>query len=230
MIRRSVFAASCALILSAAWSTAQAPIIRNQHNPPLFQRFAAPVSGPIRFLLSDHGLSLVRRSRSPVAIAVLKALGEPLPAASGYPAAIPPDSLFSQPEAAFDANVAGQLATASSQIVPQPQAPVVGGCGADGTVFNLEPAVNAAPQNGESVDFIYNGVAAGADLVVSTANDFRGGLLHTFYYFAPDTERMLARVRRRIAGPDRSERRIRLLHRRRRGGCGSGSWRVLHRR
>ncbi len=115
MIRRSILAATCALILSAAWSTAQAPVIRNPHNPPLFQRFAAPVSGPIRFLLSDHGLSLVRRSKSPVAIAVLKALGEPLPAASGYPAAIPPDSLFSQPEAAFDANVAGQLATASSQ-------------------------------------------------------------------------------------------------------------------
>jgi hypothetical protein len=61
---------------------------------------------------------------------------------------------------------------------------VVSGCGANGTVFNLEPAADAAPQNNSSVDFLYNGVAAGADLVVAGANDLRSGSPRSGYICA----------------------------------------------
>jgi len=48
-------------------------------------------------------------------------------------------------------------------------------CGAGlGTQFNLEPAVNAVPQQLEAVDFIPNGVALNEDLVVGGAFDSRG--------------------------------------------------------
>ena len=41
----------------------------------------------------------------------------------------------------------------------------------NGTRFNLEPRLNAAPQNTESVDFLPNRVAPGVDLVVGAADD-----------------------------------------------------------
>jgi hypothetical protein len=176
MTRRYVITIVLALACPAAWSMAQPswPIVRNPDNPPLFQRFLAPPSGVTRFLLSEPGLRLVRKARTPAAIAVLKALGEPLPPTSQYPAVIPPEGLFSEPELEMSSTVEQQMAGVSEPLITQmPQAPVVSGCGVDGTVFNLEPAANAAAQNGESTDFIYNGVAPGVDLIVGTANDFR---------------------------------------------------------
>jgi len=46
----------------------------------------------------------------------------------------------------------------------------------NGTRFNLEPRLNALPQNTESVDFLLNRVAPGVDLVVGAANDQRSTL------------------------------------------------------
>jgi hypothetical protein len=43
----------------------------------------------------------------------------------------------------------------------------------NGTQFNLEPRLNAIPQNTESVDFLLNRVSPGVDLVVGAANDER---------------------------------------------------------
>ena len=178
MLKRYLSAAICLLFISSSWSIAQAPpVIRNSNNPPLFQSFAAPVSGSTRFLLSEHGLSLLRHSNSPVAVAVLKALGEPLPATSDYPAPIPPQS-----EPVIESEAAWPPASTAEPVTASPQNVLLNGCGINGTVFNLEPAVNAAPQGGESLDFIYNGGTAGADLVVASANDFRSGIVRTFYY------------------------------------------------
>ncbi|HZY59702.1 MAG TPA: hypothetical protein VFE56_08070 [Candidatus Binataceae bacterium] len=192
MTRRYIIAIVLALACPAAWSMAQPsrPIVRNPDNPPLFQRFLAPPSGVTRFLLSKPGLRLVRKARTPAAIAILKALGEPLPPTSQYPAAvIPPEGLFSEPELEMSSTVQQQMAGLAEPLITQmPQAPVVSGCGVDGTVFNLEPAANAAAQNGESTDFIYNGVAPGVDLIVGTANDFRdsfSGLTGYYVHRAP---------------------------------------------
>jgi hypothetical protein len=41
----------------------------------------------------------------------------------------------------------------------------------NGTQFNLEPALNAQPQNSESLDFLLNGAGSGVDLVVGAANE-----------------------------------------------------------
>jgi hypothetical protein len=65
-------------------------------------------------------------------------------------------------------------------LAQSPNIPSANGCGSNGTVFNLEPATNAVPQFSEAVDFFYNGVAAGADLVAEGATDF--GVNGTVYY------------------------------------------------
>ncbi len=180
MLKKCIAPIISLLVVSAIWSQAQAPTIRNPYNPPPFQRFAAPVSGPTRFLFGEHGVSLLRGSGSPVAIAVLKALGEPIPKSSDYPPAIAPEGLFSQPAPILQPQADAEQ---SPLIVQQPQAVTVTGCGPDGTVFNLEPVANAAPQMATSVDFAYNGVTAGADLVVAASDDFRNDMgPRTFYY------------------------------------------------
>jgi hypothetical protein len=180
MIKRSVALILLALAWSANCSMAQPPqpIVRNPNNPPLFQRFAAPPSATLRFLLSDRGRKTLRRLRTPGAIAFLKALGEDVtsqvPAAPSIPAWEAETQSLPEPE----------LLTRSSPqplTLQSPQTPVVNGCGPNGTVFNLEPAADAAPQFTESVDFFYNAIAVGADLVVEGANDFRSEI-GTGYY------------------------------------------------
>jgi hypothetical protein len=78
MARRCFALAILVLVCTSTLSLAQPPqpIVRNPDNPPLFQRFAAPPSGIMRFMLSDRGRQILRRSRTPGAIAILKALGE----------------------------------------------------------------------------------------------------------------------------------------------------------
>jgi hypothetical protein len=147
-------------------------VVRNPNNPPLFQRFVAPPSGVTRFLLSDSGLRMLRKRMTPAAIAILTAMGEPVPKDPIRPVLIiPPQILFAEPQVMIGQEM--QLASPDQAIVALPAIPAVSGCGADGTVFNLEPPANARMQNGESVDFIYNGVGVGADLVVAGASDFR---------------------------------------------------------
>jgi hypothetical protein len=183
MLKRCVSQILIALLCSASWSMAQPqrPIIRNPNNPPLFQRFAAPPSGWLRFLMSSQGRKLLRRSRTPAAMAMLKALGEDITVQP--PPAYPVLNEESAPETAIPSGVetAQQTPNLAAPLIAQSaNIPVVNGCGANGTVFNLEPAANAAPQFSEAVDFFYNGVAAGADLVAEGATDF--GLSGTSYY------------------------------------------------
>jgi hypothetical protein len=45
-----------------------------------------------------------------------------------------------------------------------------------GARFNLEPRNNAVPQQSAATDFMLNGVGTGEDLIVQTANDFRGSI------------------------------------------------------
>ena len=171
MLKRCVSLITVALISSASWSMAQPPQspVRNPHNPPFFQRFAAPPSGWLQFLVSNQGREFLHRARTPAATAILKALGEDVsaesvftPPATGFASAAP-----SQLEAAAGANAS----LAQPLIAQSPNVPGVNGCGFNGTRFNLEPATNAVPQSTEAVDFLYNGVAAGADLIVGGASD-----------------------------------------------------------
>jgi hypothetical protein len=52
-------------------------------------------------------------------------------------------------------------------------------CGKIGSRFNLEPRKNAVFQNGPTADFILNGAGPGADLILQTANDWRGAFPST---------------------------------------------------
>ena len=146
---------------------------KNPHNPPLFERFAAPPSGLLRLLLSDRGRGALMRLRPAAAAPFFKALGvkpgtqltpEQTPdyaPPSGIPAPSRPGDVVSQSPAVL--------------IKQSPQAVTVAGCGSNGTVFNLEPAANAAPQFAETVDFFYNGLGTGLDLVMEGADDFNLG-------------------------------------------------------
>lgn len=147
------------------------------HNPPPFEGFLASPSAPIRFLASERGRELLSRAPGAGAKAILRALQ------TRGKAPIDTHTLSRfQPQLAAIAQA--ELASGeAAQPPPMPRfgssmiaAPVVSGtCGtANGTVFNLEPALSALPQNEESVDFLLDGVAAGADLVAQGANDFRG--------------------------------------------------------
>src|SRR5262249_52454513 len=83
---------------------------------------------------------------------------------------IPSQPMFSEPPVMFSAHTQSSAAARSQLAIPE--TPVVSGCGPNGTVFNLEPALNARLQDEESVDFLYDGVAPGADLIVAGADDF----------------------------------------------------------
>jgi len=72
----------------------------------------------------------------------------------------------------------GQLAhtlSASLSNNSQPASATTAPCSmTTGTRFNLEPRANAVVQNAPAVDFLPNRLGSGADLIVETANDFRG--------------------------------------------------------
>jgi hypothetical protein len=122
---------------------------RSGRPPGPFQNFAASPSAPIQFLLSERGRELLRRSPTPQADAIRRSLGDTSPRRSPLASAM-------------------QLTSNSAAIGTA--------CGTSGTKFNREGTANAMPQNEESLDFLQNRVAAGADLLVSGANDYRGFL------------------------------------------------------
>ncbi|MEO8658958.1 MAG: hypothetical protein ABI693_10835 [Bryobacteraceae bacterium] len=113
-----------------------------------------PPSATARYLVSEEGRSLLEVSGHPLSRSMNGAFGEPSAAAltaartrwRAYTASAPPDA---QPAAT----------------------PCTGNSGAR---FNLEQRAGAAPQQNASADFILNGSGPGNDLVVQTANDFRG--------------------------------------------------------
>src|SRR5262249_758443 len=158
------------LLFFASQPIAQAapPPVRNPRNPPLFRRFAAPPSGWLQFLVSNQGKKYLRRSRTPASVAILKALGEDVSPQSFYR---PPEGFASAAPPRIETESATGAGVAQPLSVQSPNAPTPNGCGFDGTVFNLEPATNAVPQFTEAVDFFYNGVASGADLIVGGAGD-----------------------------------------------------------
>jgi hypothetical protein len=67
-----------------------------------------------------------------------------------------------------------EISAQRAQIGNEPAAGSVPCNNNGGARFNLEPRKNAVFQNGASADFILNGAGSGADLIVQTANDWRG--------------------------------------------------------
>ncbi len=125
-----------------------------QSMPVAFRGFRVPPSGPIRFLASEQGRSFLQAIGHPIAPSAIQVFGEPSKTTAV------PDSWYRE----FSA---GQ----------QSQAVAAAPCGGiAGARFNLEPRANAVPQNEANADFLPNRIAAGEDLIVQAANDWRGNL------------------------------------------------------
>jgi len=112
-------------------------------------------SATARFLVSDEGRSLMEVSGHPLSRYLNQAFGEP------------------SPEALAKARARWQRQTAPADTAET--APEATACnGNTGARFNLEPRSAAVPQQNAAADFILNGVGSGKDLIVQTANDWRG--------------------------------------------------------
>lgn len=109
------------------------------------------------FLTSDEGRALLEVSGSPMSKSLNERFGEPS-------------------EAALErARVRwAEMSAERQQIGSEPGAQSVPCNSKSGSRFNLEPRVNAVFQNSPSADFILNGAGTGDDLIVQTANDWRG--------------------------------------------------------
>lgn len=127
-----------------------------QTMPPAFQGFRIPPSGPLRFLASEQGRSFLQAIGHPIAPYATEVFGEP------SKTTVVPKSWLREFEAK-QSHAADAAATASCN-------------GIAGSRFNLEPRANAAPQNEGNADFLPNRIAAGQDLIVQAANDWRGNL------------------------------------------------------
>jgi hypothetical protein len=113
-------------------------------------------SATLRFLASEEGRSLMQVAGHPLSGYFNQAFGNPSAAAlEAAQARLPRLTALSSPRAE----------------VPAATVPCTGDSGAR---FNLEPRAGAVPQQSAAADFILNGAAAGADLIVQTANDWRG--------------------------------------------------------
>jgi len=126
-----------------------------QRMPLAFKNFRIPPSGPLRFLASDEGRSFLQAVGHPVAPYAIQVFGQP------SKTTVVPDSWYREFEA-------GQQSQAAAATAP---------CdGIAGSRFNLEPRSSAVPQNEANADFLPNRIAAGEDLIVQAANDWRGNL------------------------------------------------------
>ena len=116
--------------------------------PALHVSHPPQFGGIVGFLLSPQGRVVLQSSNHPLAQALRERLGaNPAPPPSIEEVSLPPDAPAQDP------------------------------CGsAAGTRFNLEPRTPPAalPQNGTVVDFLAGAGAAGDDIVVGAASDFRG--------------------------------------------------------
>ena len=123
--------------------------------PAAFKGLRIPPSGPLRFLASEEGRSFLQAIGHPIAPYAIRLFGQP-------------SKTTTVPESWYREFEAGQQ--------PQAVAPA-GSCnGIAGARFNLEPRANAVPQNQATADFLPNRIAAGEDLIVQAANDWRGNL------------------------------------------------------
>lgn len=147
------------MVILAACLTMAAPNGRREEAtskpaaiPPAFRKFRIPPSSTLRFLASEEGRRYLIATKHPLAAAAVQAFGQPPP---GTAPSLPPP----------EANAPLSMSTAASTCD-----------GNFGARFNLEPRANAVPQNQPSADFLPNRLGAGADLIVQTANDWRGNL------------------------------------------------------
>ena len=115
-----------------------------------------PRSATARFMISEQGRAWYEAEGHPLSKYLNQAFGEPSAASV---------------EAARAR--LRQLGAVAPQQFAGPATPCNGEVGAR---FNLEPRPNAVPQQSAAADFILNGVGAGEDLIVQTANDARGNL------------------------------------------------------
>ncbi len=166
-------------------------------NPPAFQHYVAPPSGPVRFLASEEGKAMLLHSPHPKAQEWLRMfhgeaaaqLYSPPPSSGERPTSqnpsLPGNSLIpSRPGTTLpSAAQAPESTSVPLGVLPRPgvtppiigQAAPVQSCGgAYGLRFNLEPRPEALPQNDESVALLYGQGISGSDLVVMGANDYRG--------------------------------------------------------
>jgi len=121
----------------------------------VFEGFRIPPSAGLRFLASEEGRAFLKATGHPLAQPAIAAFGEP------SKTTVVPAPWFRQ------------AAQAGENSVPA-TVPCAGGSGAQ---FNLEPRANAVPQNEATADFLPNRTGAGNDLIVQTANDWRGNLV-----------------------------------------------------
>lgn len=113
-----------------------------------------PPSTPQRFLASEEGRAFLQATGHPLAPYAIGAFGEP--------------SRVTVVPARWLRQAAEAHTTDAPATVP---------CtGSSGARFNLEPRGNAVPQNQATADFLPNRVGPSDDLIVQTANDWRGNL------------------------------------------------------
>ncbi|HEV2379942.1 MAG TPA: hypothetical protein VG206_09130 [Terriglobia bacterium] len=118
-------------------------------------------AAPFLFLASGQGRGLLEATHHPLAQFISQAFGEKADAP------IPPSAATMRQLA---------MVASSNRIGTKGAAGTVPCTGSAGARFNLEPRANAVPQSEEMADFIPRGVAAGDDLIVQVADDFRGNL------------------------------------------------------
>jgi hypothetical protein len=113
-----------------------------------------PPSTPQRFLASEEGRAFLKATGHPLAPYAIGAFGEP------SKVTVVPARWLRQAAEAHTTN-----------------APATVPCtGSSGARFNLEPRGNAVPQNQATADFLPNRIGPSDDLIVQTANDWRGNL------------------------------------------------------
>ena len=124
--------------------------------PKALQGLHVPPSAPLRFLASEEGRAFLKATGHPLAPYAIVAFGEP-----SKDTVVPKQWL----RQAAEARAIDTPATV----------PCIGNSGAR---FNLEPRGNAVPQNQAVADFLPNRIGPSDDLIVQSANDWRGNLAH----------------------------------------------------
>ena len=116
-----------------------------------------PARTPATFVRSEDGRALLQVSGSPISKSLNERFGEP-----------------SQSALDRARSLWAEISAEQEQIGSEPGAKSVPCNSKTGARFNLEPRANAVFQNGPTADFILNGAGPGDDLIVQTANDWRG--------------------------------------------------------
>jgi hypothetical protein len=116
-----------------------------------------PAHTKATFLTSEDGRALLQVSGSPISKSLNERFGEPS------------QSALDRARARW-----AEISAEHQQTKSEADAESVPCNSKSGARFNLEPRANAVFQNGPTADFILNGAGSGDDLIVQTANDWRG--------------------------------------------------------